>query len=460
MMERTSEFEGGAIGVIELARFNAPPEMITPETSPYNTTRNASQGIFKTPYPIMDGGRERILVAQSPREVGGDIRNPSVNYDLFVMDKDGGNMRVIHSDPDFNDYDPVVVEPRVLPITRHVPKPEVAEGLRTKAPTGIFFTANIYSRMQNDGHMRPDPAFKNADGTVGQGRYFRFLEAVSITRGMGGGNVGDTEFEKQRVIGYGDIRPDGSFSAEVPANKPLHLQVLDQNGMMLVNQLQWINVMPGERRVCTGCHGPRDRDADIHGFKVDESSLKVTFNETQEYISSFANAQKVSEHPAARTDTVDFLDLNDRTRTNTVQHVLDTRCNSCHGVSEASSLGGGLVLEDVADTAVNRGDDGVSTVYQALTRDNGYQTAKSATRLSYVTSDGARNSPLAWVLYNRQLARESGLYRETSHDHSATWKDSSGRIDPFAPDNRDLLTLIEWMDMGVQFSNSVRRNTN
>jgi len=460
MMERTSDFEGGAIGIVELARFNAPPEIITPGSSPYNTSRQVSQGIFKTPYPILDGGRERILVAQSPREVGGDIRNASVNYDLFVMDKDGGNMRVIHSDPGFNDYDPVVVEPRSLPLTPYTPKPEVAEGLRTKAQTGIFFTANIYSRMQNDGHMRPDPAFKNADGTVGQGRYFRFLEAVPITRGMGGGNVGNrTEFEKQRVIGYGDIRPDGSFSAEVPANRPLHLQVLDQNGMMLVNQLQWINVMPGERRICTGCHGPRDRDADIHGFAVDTATLEVTFQETQKYLSSFANAQKVSEHPAARSDTVDFFRLRDSSQAGTVQAVLDARCNSCHGASVAAASGGGLVLQNRADKRINDTLQ-VSSVYFDLTREGGYATAKANTSLSYATSDGARNSPLAWVLYNRQLARESGLYRATSHDHSAMWQDSSGRIDPFAPANRDLLTLIEWMDMGIQFSNTVRKNSN
>ena len=459
MMERTSDFEGGGIGIIELARFNVPPEMITPSTSPYNTSRQSSRAIFKTPYPILDGGRERILVAQSAREAGGDIRNPSVNYDLFVMDKDGANMRVIHTDPDYNDYDPVVVEPRVLPAAEYAPKPEVAEGLRTKATTGIFFTADIYSRM-TDGHMHPDPKFKNADGTTGQGRYFRFLEAVPITRGMGGGNVGNrTEFEKQRVIGYGDIRADGSFSAEVPANTPLHLQVLDQNGMMLVNQLQWINVMPGERRICTGCHGPRDKDADIHSFRIDTATLEVTFQETRKYLSSFANAQKVSEHPAARSDTVDFYRLRDSSQAGTVQAVLDARCNSCHGASVAAASGGGLVLENRPDKRINDTLQ-VNSVYFDLTREGGYQTAKSATRLSYATSDGARNSPLAWVLYNRQLARESGLYRETSHDHSAMWKDSTGRINPFAPDNRDLLKLIEWMDMGVQFSNSVRRNSN
>ena len=60
------------------------------------------------------------------------------------------------------------------------------------------------------------------------------------------------------------------------------------------------------------------------------------------------------------------------------------------------------------------------------------------------------------MLHNRQLGNgTAGLFRTLSHDHSAMWKqDDHGRIDPFAAENRDLLTLIEWMDMGTQFSNS------
>jgi hypothetical protein len=462
MMERNSEFEGGAIGIIDLSQFTAPPQMITPATSPYNTDRRASRAIFKTPYPIMDGAKERILVAQSAREVGGDIRNASVNYDLFVMDKDGGNMRAIHTDPDYNDYDPVVVQPRALPFKAYAPKPEVAEALAGGGKTGTFFTADIYSRMQGDGHFRPDPNHLNADSTKGQGKYYRFLEAVSIPANgtMRGGDLGDTEFEKQRVIGYGDIRADGSFSAEVPANTPLHLQVLDENAMMLVNQLQWINVMPGERRVCTGCHGPRERDTDIEGFTVNPD-LTVTFSldVVRNYLSGFNNAQKVAEHPAARTDTVDFMDLADPAKAGTVQHIFDLRCNSCHGVATAGAQGGGVVLQYVKNDSLED-DEKVSSVYAMLTRDNGYRRPSGSNNnggLAYVNSrGGARNSPLAWVLYGRHLGTSAdSLFRPVSHDHSAMWKkDARGRIEPFAAENRDLLTLIEWMDMGIQFSNS------
>jgi len=63
------------------------------------------------------------------------------------------------------------------------------------------------------------------------------------------------------------------------------------------------------------------------------------------------------------------------------------------------------------------------------------------------------------VLFNRQLANKNqALFRATSYDHTALWeKDSAGHIDLFAKGNSDLRTLVEWMDMGVQFMNTVTR---
>lgn len=465
MMDRASAFEGGAVCVIDLSRFTAPPDMITPSTSPYNTTRNPSRALFKTPYPVRDNGKERLLVAQSPREAGADTRNSSVNFDLFVMDKDGRDLRVVHSDPETNDYDAVVVAPRALPAGPFKRDELVEAALAQGGRTGMFFTADVYSRM-NDGHMKPDRNHRNLDGTTGQARYVRFLDAVSMHRERRGGNLGRTNFEKQRVIGYADVRSDGSYSVEAPANTPLHHQVLDEHGHMLINQLQWMNVMPGERRICTGCHGPRDRDTDIRNFHVVNDTVLDTLNAARKFLSHFHNAQSVTAHPAACGDTVDFLDLRDKGRKNTIQAVLDTRCNSCHGTAEAASKGGALILADVPDDSLNNPDarnnpgnmgTGISTVYRTLTRDGGYVTAKEGTRLPYVVDDGIRRSPLGWVLYHRQLGDEKEvLFRLPSFDHSTLWKkDSTGRLDPFDRENADLLTLIEWMDMGAQFSNTI-----
>jgi hypothetical protein len=462
LMDRASQFEGGAISIVDLAKFTSAPEMVTSSSSPYNTTRNPSNALFKTPYPIMDGGREKILVAQSAHEAGNDVANAYVNYDLFIMDKDGENLRLIHADPTHNDYDPIVVAPRTFVPKPFAMNPLISDAIKNGATTGMFFDADVYSRQDNDGHMS---AFNllggGTDRSKGLAKFVRVIEAVPMSalyRSMEG--VGDTEFEKQRVVGYGDVRADGSLSLEVPANTALHLQTLDENGMMLVNQLQWVNVMPGEKRMCTGCHGAREKDQDINYFKIVNDSVVYKpsagslLAETKNYLSGFYNAQKVTEHASARKDTLDFISLYNPTKAATVQAVLNRRCNACHGAAVAKDSGGSLVLENLPDTALNNHSN--TNVYKTLTADDGYSTAKAGTRRRYATPDGARESPLAWVLLNKQLAdRGEVLYRPTSYDHSSIWqKDSTGRISPFAKENVDLLSLIEWMDIGTQFSNS------
>jgi hypothetical protein len=60
-------------------------------------------------------------------------------------------------------------------------------------------------------------------------------------------------------------------------------------------------------------------------------------------------------------------------------------------------------------------------------------------------------------MFGRQMDDPSNRsYRTLTHDHSQMWeRDGNGRIDPFRPANRDLLTMIEWVDLGTQFSNTV-----
>ncbi|MEK9138795.1 MAG: hypothetical protein AAB393_16860, partial [Bacteroidota bacterium] len=271
--------------------------------------------------------------------------------------------------------------------------------------------------------------------------------------------IGRTNFEKQRVVGYAPVRSDGSFAVEVPANRSLHMQTLDQYAMMIVNQPTWVQVMTGERRLCTGCHDAHDRDRIINDLEI-LSSLQVR-NKARgtTYEAGFNNADNVMSHPAARIDTVDFFDRYRTSRTNTIQAILDQRCVSCHN---AASPAGGLSLATVPSDLVppppNSNMSGTTTVYDTLTMANKYR-ARSNTQMNYVSQYGARRSPLMWVMYGRQLNNSGNTdYRSLNYDHTQLWaKDPFNRIDPFLPANRDLLTMIEWMDAGIQYSNTISR---
>jgi mono/diheme cytochrome c family protein len=69
--------------------------------------------------------------------------------------------------------------------------------------------------------------------------------------------IGETEFEPQQILGYAPVEPDGSFKLQVPADTPLGLAILDAKGRAIQTHLNWIQVRPGERRTCDGCHSPR-----------------------------------------------------------------------------------------------------------------------------------------------------------------------------------------------------------
>ena len=71
------------------------------------------------------------------------------------------------------------------------------------------------------------------------------------------GALGETEFEMQQILGYAPIEPDGSFKLVVPADTPIGLAVVNDKGEAFQTHTNWIQVRPGERRTCDGCHSPR-----------------------------------------------------------------------------------------------------------------------------------------------------------------------------------------------------------
>ncbi|HET7795488.1 MAG TPA: hypothetical protein VFL64_19030, partial [Rhizobacter sp.] len=99
-----------------------------------------------------------------------------------------------------------------------------------------------------------DPAYKCSPV-----RFVRVMRAVAPPSGMTGlrNSIGETDFEQQQILGYAPIEPDGSFKLHVPADTPIALSVIDHKGRAIQTHTNWIQVRPGERRTCDGCHSPR-----------------------------------------------------------------------------------------------------------------------------------------------------------------------------------------------------------
>ena len=117
-----------------------------------------------------------------------------------------------------------------------------------------------------------DPA--NAAYNCAPARFVRAVRAVAPPAGMTGmrSAIGETEFEMQQILGYAPIEPDGSFKLQVPADTPIALAVIDAEGRAFQTHTNWIQVRPGERRTCDGCHSPRRGGALNSGAVVNAQS--------------------------------------------------------------------------------------------------------------------------------------------------------------------------------------------
>jgi hypothetical protein len=128
--------------------------------------------------------------------------------------------------------------------TASIPKTAPSDSLDTRAQVADIL------RLKDPA----DPAYR-----CGPARFVRAVRAIAPPASMMGLReaIGETEFEPQQILGYAPIEPDGSFKLHVPADTPLLLAVVDEQGRAFQTHTNWIQVRPGERRTCDGCHSPR-----------------------------------------------------------------------------------------------------------------------------------------------------------------------------------------------------------
>jgi hypothetical protein len=124
-----------------------------------------------------------------------------------------------------------------------------ADAPHRRQPTRVSMVADL-ARIK-------DPA--DAAYGCAPARFVRAIRGVPPPSGGMGVRqaIGETNFEQQQILGYAPVEPDGSFKLQVPADVPLALQVVDAEGRSIQTHTNWIQVRPGERRTCDGCHSPR-----------------------------------------------------------------------------------------------------------------------------------------------------------------------------------------------------------
>jgi len=146
-------------------------------------------------------------------------------------------------------------------------------------------------------------------GTV---KKLRIYEPHFAYPGMGGHiNIGiDGPWDGRRIWGTVPVEADGSASFRAPANTPLSVQPLDEDGRALAVMRSWFTAMPGEVVSCIGCHDSQ--------------------NHTPPNKPSLAMFRKPSEIAPWYGPPRGFSFKRE------VQPVLDKYCVGCHGDGQSS----------------------------------------------------------------------------------------------------------------------------
>ena len=195
----------------------------------YRPITAPGDGLFMTPAGLPGGA---VLVSRRPPDGQG-------THGVVRLDPRTGRFEMVFDDPAFHDIQPKAVAARPRPDGRSSP-------VSDDRPNGVLYGLNVYDSDLADREW------------ISPGQKVRLRVLEGIPRRKDEGAAAETAADAppmlpRRFLGEIAVEDDGSFNIEVPANIPIELQLLDENGMAL-RSCSWIWVRNRETRGCIGCH--------------------------------------------------------------------------------------------------------------------------------------------------------------------------------------------------------------
>jgi hypothetical protein len=370
----------------------------------------AGAGLFHSPLATPDG---RLLAARRPPDGKG-------THAIVQVDPTSGRVTPFFDDPAFHDMQPRALAPRPLPDGRstalkdpdeeaynakEAAKAGTSEGHPAPAatiPHGEFYGLDVY--LNDLGHELPP-------GTV---RRVRLVEGLPLARSHAS-SAGALPMASRRLIGEAAVEQDGSYHVHLPAELPVQLQILDQDGLALRTS-GWVWVRYRGRQGCIGCHEDPERTP------------------PSRFVDALRKPGARFLLPPEQRRSVDFR--------SDIAPIVEARCSACHGEGKRVRLDGGLTAKDASDR--------FSRAYATLM--SGLDTA--VTGLGevvgrYVHPYRARTSPVVWHILGRNTARP---WDGTAAQAKVAPMPAGVGLDA---DERRL--FIEWIDMGALWDASLGR---
>ena len=242
----------GPIALIDLRKGRFNPEAITnitPDVAPRYHMDWARTECFRDPVPL---ARDYVLCSHAPRD----------RFGLYVIDR-FGNREVLHLDPAIGSMCPT-------PLAPAAPPPVLSAAIepgQDDAAVGQLTVADVYQGLE--------PAV--ARGTVKYLRVCQEVRADLVQQPTGEyrkdhdpfedfyaspthkvrGPFGWPSYVAKGSFGIVPVEDDGSASFYAPAGKVLYFQALDADFNELQRMRSVVQLQPGEKRGCIGCHEDR-----------------------------------------------------------------------------------------------------------------------------------------------------------------------------------------------------------
>ena len=279
-------------------------------------------GRFSSVFPLWDG-TDRMFVSWSQCRMAepdgtvvpctDDSMNDPANvpanplYGIWLYDTtDDTQLPVFAPEEDFMFTDVVAGQVRARPTVISDLQPGVdADAALGSEGVGLIDIRSVYD-IDGVDTATPDIAtLADPAATLAADRPARFLR-VEKAVGIPDDEVFDfsntafgvtAAFGMREIVAYAPVEPDGSVVMKVPADMPLALTFLDEDGRRISpRHNNWLQVAPGQVLSCNGCHAPNTgeshgrqdafnrawdgADADGVPFPNTNSALFADFEET------------------------------------------------------------------------------------------------------------------------------------------------------------------------------------
>jgi hypothetical protein len=287
-------------------------EMLTPAVP---TGDEASPvGRYRSPAVMKDG---RLLVTWAPGEVNelNELSLTPPDYGVYIYDtKTRTNNLVVNYEKSWELYaKPVAARdtPKIITSRQDVTDASVP---------ALFGSIDVTQSSLYKRHKNTVGGAQFADGTtldeaLKSAVKVRIIEGFSSEAATGATMFGLTMAEGAALIGEAKVEADGSWLANVPPYIPMHLQAVDEFELAIRNETTWIQGMPGEDRVCGGCHEDRTQPSLPGG-------QQITIARGRGPEDFMTPVLERTEYP--------WAGANNAANPNQIQTLLDAKCVSCH----------------------------------------------------------------------------------------------------------------------------------